>query len=518
MRFRKSILITLVVLLAALALPVPLAAQHTRYKLIDLGTLGGPVSTITEFEQWLLNNGTLTGIADTSIPDPYAPNCFDPECLVQHAFEWQDGVLTDLGALPGGSSSVSNWINSRGWVAGTSQNGLIDPLTGFPETRAVLWKSSGIINLGTLGGNESAATTVNNRGQATGIASNTISDPLSIAGWGTQTRAFLWENGDMRDLGTLGGPDAFGQTMNDRGQVAGFSYTNSTPNPAIHPFLWDNGKMFDLSLGGTFGVVDWLNNRGQAVGESTLAGDLADHPFLWDQGKLMDLGTFGGSFGSASWINEAGAVVGVAGYPDPTGINHGFLWKNGKLNDLGSLSGDRCSFAYAINSHEQIVGTSFEVEGICFWPQPAITSWSAVLWENDSIIDLNSRISSNSSLHLAIAFTINERGEIAGIGIPPGVPLGDLESSSHAFLLVPCAESDEGCGDGAEVAAAATQANPAPVINSSTTSPQGRLTPSGIVAAWRARMMQRYHIPGLGPRHGTSCCEIPESCGADACN
>ncbi|PYX68877.1 MAG: hypothetical protein DMG72_22095, partial [Acidobacteria bacterium] len=310
----------------------------------DLGTLGGPVSTITEFEQWLLNNGTLTGIADTSIPDPYAPNCFDPECLVQHAFEWQDGVLTDLGALPGGSSSVSNWINSRGWVAGTSQNGLIDPLTGFPETRAVLWKSSGIINLGTLGGNESAATTVNNRGQATGIASNTISDPLSIAGWGTQTRAFLWENGDMRDLGTLGGPDAFGQTMNDRGQVAGFSYTNSTPNPAIHPFLWDNGKMFDLSLGGTFGVVDWLNNRGQAVGESTLAGDLADHPFLWDQGKLMDLGTFGGSFGSASWINEAGAVVGVAGYPDPTGINHGFLWKNGKLNDLGSLSGDRCSF------------------------------------------------------------------------------------------------------------------------------------------------------------------------------
>ena len=501
MKSSKSILIILIALVAV-ALPVQLAAQHTRYKLIDIGTLGGPVSTITEFEQWLLNNGTLTGIADTSIPDPYAPNCYDPECLVQRAFEWHDGILTDLGALPGGSSSNSNWINSRGWVAGASQNGLIDPLTGFPEIRAVIWKNSGITDLGTLGGNESAATTVNNRGQATGIAANTISDPFSIVGWGTQTRAFLWKNGVMRDLGTLGGPDAFGQTMNDRGQVAGFSYTNSTPNPAtgvppIHPLLWDNGNMFDLSLGGTFGVVDWLNNRGQAVGESTVAGDLADHPFLWDRGKLTDLGTFGGSFGSASWINEAGAVVGVAGYPDPTGINHGFLWKNGKINDLGSLSGDRCSFAYAINSHEQIVGTSFEVEGICFWPQPAITAWSAVLWENGSIIDLNSRVPSNSSLQLAIAFNINERGEIAGIGIPPGVPLGDLEVSSHAFLLVPCAEGDEGCEDGAEVATAATQSYPVPTINRSTPWSQGRLRPSGIMASWRARLARRYHIPGL---------------------
>src|SRR6266702_7823743 len=111
MKRNPTAAVTVITLLAALALPVPLAAQHTRYKLIDLGTLGGPVSTITEFEQWLLNDGTLTGIADTSIPDPYAPNCFDPECLVQHAFEWQDGVFADLGALPGGSSSVSNWIN-----------------------------------------------------------------------------------------------------------------------------------------------------------------------------------------------------------------------------------------------------------------------------------------------------------------------------------------------------------------------------------------------------------------------
>jgi hypothetical protein len=40
------------------------------------------------------------GGADTSIPDPYFPNCLI-DCFVTHAFDWHNGVLTDLGALPG---------------------------------------------------------------------------------------------------------------------------------------------------------------------------------------------------------------------------------------------------------------------------------------------------------------------------------------------------------------------------------------------------------------------------------
>ena len=65
MRFRKSILITLVVLLAALALPVPLAAQHTRYKLIDIDTLGGPAAIGqvdgTGISQFINNPGVVVG-------------------------------------------------------------------------------------------------------------------------------------------------------------------------------------------------------------------------------------------------------------------------------------------------------------------------------------------------------------------------------------------------------------------------------------------------------------------------
>jgi probable HAF family extracellular repeat protein len=63
-------------------------------------------------------------------------------------------------------------MNARGWIAGFSENGAIDPLTLFPESRAVLWTDDQMIDLGTLGGYESAGLSVNNRGQVTGFATN----------------------------------------------------------------------------------------------------------------------------------------------------------------------------------------------------------------------------------------------------------------------------------------------------------------------------------------------------------
>jgi probable HAF family extracellular repeat protein len=189
------------------------------------------------------------------------------------------GVLTDLGALPGVNSSSPNWINERGWIVGNSENGEIDPLIGGTQGHAVLWKEGQIIDLGTLGGYQSLGSAVNNRGQVAGGALNAIPDPPSfgILGFplGTQFRAFLWEEGVMRDLGTLGGPDSFALALNECGQVAGNSYTNSTPNattgvPTIHPFLWEQGRMLDLgSLGGTLAFASGLNNRGQVAGVST---------------------------------------------------------------------------------------------------------------------------------------------------------------------------------------------------------------------------------------------------------
>ena len=76
----------------------------------------------------------------------------------------------------------------------------------------------------------------------------------------------------MRGPGYLGGPDALAGWLNDRGQVAGWSLTDSMANPATgiptqHPFLWENGRMKDLgTIGGTaVYLINNLNERGQIV-------------------------------------------------------------------------------------------------------------------------------------------------------------------------------------------------------------------------------------------------------------
>jgi probable HAF family extracellular repeat protein len=450
------------------------AKKHHHYKLIDMGTFGGPESYVNPAPNLGSQNqinarGTTVGGAGTAIPTTATSNqaiCGGLEGIniipfVNHALEWHHGVVTDLGSLAGADNcSVATSVNANGEITGQSENGVIDPVLGFNELRAVRWKDGQILDLGTLGGNVSGGTGINNRGQVVGFALNGVSDPFSIYDFlllgapdGKQTRAFSWdEKNGMQDLGTLGaGNDAFANYVNDAGQVAGFAYTDSSPNPntgvpTTHPFLWEKGKgMTDLgSLGGTLVGSNFqggLNNRGQVVGGSTLAGDLVSHPFLWTKpGPMQDLGTLGGDCGTANAINDAGEVVGGADLPGPCDqVFHAFLWKKGKMTDLGTVDGDVDSFAAEINSKGQIVGTS---SGIDF-----VVVRHAVLWQDGQIIDLNTVIPPNSALHLTGAVAINDRGEIAGVGVPPGCSAGD-RFCGHAFVLIPCDEDHpgvEGC-------------------------------------------------------------------------
>ncbi|HXM22376.1 MAG TPA: hypothetical protein VN948_14065 [Terriglobales bacterium] len=469
MKSRILTCFTAITLFAALAIPLRLDAQdnqndnhkHHHYKLIDLGTLGGPQS----FGGGLNNQGTASGSADTTTPDPFYPNAnplinvWGPDPFVYHAFETKNGALVDLGALPGANSSVTSAPTANGLSAGASIVGTIDPLTGWPEENAVLWKDGQIFNLGTLGGYESAAFSVNSRGQVAGFSGNSIPDPYSFLGLGTETRAFRWQNGQMQDLGTLGGPDAFGGIVNERGQIVGLSYTNSTVNPVTglpttHPFLWDpkTKKMQDLgTLGGTFGETLTINNRGQVVGDSNLAGDLTFHPFLWDPKtkKMQDLGTFGGGKGIAQGINEAGEPVGWATYPGDQ-VYRAFLWRHGRLIDLGVEGGAGNSFTGSINSSSQVVGQMFPA---------GLNGDRAFLWENGQIIDLNVFVPPDSDLTLRDAQVINDRGEISGEAT---LPNGD----GRAFLLIPCDEHHqgvEGC-DYSMVDDSTAKSRPSPVV------------------------------------------------------
>jgi probable HAF family extracellular repeat protein len=115
-------------------------------------------------------------------------------------------------------------------------------------------------------------------------------------------------------------------------------------------------------------------------------------------------------------------------------LHNAFLWKNGVMKDLGNLG--ITSSAEFINSKGQVVGAS----RVSFEPSRA----SAFLWENGGpMVDLNTLIPADSALHLVFAEYINDRGEIAGNAVPPGVSLDDFlqdESLGHAFLLIPVGE------------------------------------------------------------------------------
>jgi probable HAF family extracellular repeat protein len=476
MKSMRSNGIVAITWLATLAVAAPLAAQdqnnkpaHHHYKLIDMGTLGGPSaykSINAPGYQILTNAGEIALAADTPMPDPFAPNCYYyPDCHVTHAVRWSNGVLADLGALPGdGNGSASGAMNAQGWIVGQSEDGEIDPISGLPEIHATLWQNGRLVNLGTFGGHWSIGITLNDAGDVVGFATNSTLDPYALfPPAGTQARAFRWRKGVLRDLGTLGGDDAQALSVNRHGQIVGDSYTDTVPNdttgiPTVHPFLWERGRMVDLgTLGGTYagpGSCNFgasctspvpqyegsllINNRSQVIGTSNLAGDQTFHPFLWEKGKMRDLGTLGGDNGVAIWLTDDGEVVGQADIPASQAY-HGFFWKDGTITDLGTLGTDQCSRALMANSKGQVVGGTLAV---C-----QVETTRAFLREDGGpIADLNSLTVGDSGANLYEADNINERGEIVASGLPAGC--SDRFSCGHIYLLIPCDENHadvEGC-------------------------------------------------------------------------
>ena len=121
------------------------------------------------------------------------------------------------------------------------------------------------------------------------------------------------------------------------------------------------------------------------------------------------------------------------------------------MTDLGLLYADTAGTAYSINAKGQAVGVTVpcarvKLDDSCDGP-----IYHSFLWENGSIVDLQSLLLPDSGMTLDCpsaggrgcvgAYNINDRGEIAGQGV-----LSNGET--RAFLLIPCDEdhSDvEGC-------------------------------------------------------------------------
>jgi probable HAF family extracellular repeat protein len=445
----------------------PASGRHHHYKLVVIPSLGGLETNFYHDPNnvAVLNpHGAVSGgSADTLIPDPFPQFPWGDLGTVTRAYLWDDGKLTDLGAVDSGVSSYSAWISSNGIIAGASEKRTLDPLVpgSLPQQTAVVWRNGKITDLGFLpaGGYESRAVSVNSRGQVAGSATNLIPDANSfavdslflLAAYPFQSRAFIWDSTEgMTELGALGtGQDSAAYAINEQGQVIGYSYKDTTTpggcqTPELHTavldtgaFIWDRQHgVRDLgNFGGTCTFASAINNRGQVVGRSDTRGDLYPRPFIWENGVMRDLGgSLGGLGGSATRINEHGEAVGSANLPGEATF-HATLWRAiGQITDLGTLDGDVCAFGWGINNRTQVVGISSPTDCVNFDVSRPF------LWEDGSMIDLNKLIPANSPLFLQYVYSINDQGEIAGNGV-------DANGASHGYLLIPCDADHRGLGD-----------------------------------------------------------------------
>jgi probable HAF family extracellular repeat protein len=236
-------------------------------------------------------------------------------------FVYSKGTLTDLG-----SSLVPTSINNAGQIAGTRES------TG--SNIAFIYSKGTLTSLGTLGSysephnntpiNYSFANGINADGQVIGrssspsegeslfiysngtmaalrIGNGAIADGINNAGHITGAffaapgafHAFVYRNGTVTDLGTLGGAQSFGNSINSAGQVTGTADTaDGGPRDA---FLYANGTMKDLgSLNGTGSTGYAINNAGQVVGLSRSSSNGASNQTtatLWNGANIINLNT-----------------------------------------------------------------------------------------------------------------------------------------------------------------------------------------------------------------------------------
>jgi len=350
--------------------------------------------------------------------------------------------ITKFSSSFGGTLSRGMAINNLGWVAGWST---------FPDgsRHAALWRNGSIVDLGALGDLSSTVPWpgLNDDGMVVGISQTNDIDPLDedwsceLGGFLTETtnricRGFVWQNGVMRELPTLGGNHDFAAGVNNKGLVVGWAET-PVHDPTCSPFstqvlqfravIWDpkdgtSGRVKTRELrpfgGDATSAATAINDEGQAVG---ISGDCdqavgrysARHAVLWDKnGKVTEIPNLGGT----SWhtpmdINSHGDVVGFSNPAEPGDevgdfISRAFLWINGaaKATDLKTLPGDFFSEAFAINSHGRVVGVSFG----------GANGSHAFIFENGVMKDLNDLVGPGFPDILRSAQDINDAGQITG--------------------------------------------------------------------------------------------------------
>jgi len=309
--------------------------------LSDLGTLGGPNSSVT----WNVKNtaGIIVGISQTLTPEPLGESWSSAAFYstpnnvgyINLGFVWEQNLnqMRGLPNFPGGNNGFATGANNLGQAVGWAENGVHDPTcccTQVLQFRPAMWTlgpPDQIHELPLIPGDTSgAATAINDNGQIVGISG--ICD--QAVGRHTAKHAVLWENGGVTNLGTF--PAAWWNTptaINQHGDIAGFAGDPAfVEGDVLHAFIWtrDDGlRPLKPLKGRTPQHVDseayGINERRQVVGVSCDADQVDCRAVIWDNGAyptdLNDLkGDYSAFLALAKDINDKGEITGRA--VDPT--------------------------------------------------------------------------------------------------------------------------------------------------------------------------------------------------------
>jgi len=356
-----------------------------QYQVSDLPGLGGTSSGGNSInnQTWVAGYSRLTGDQ------------------TRHAALWRSGLLSDLGTLGGPNSSVTwNVKNTEGVIVGISQTADPEPLGEFWSSAAFYGApfNIGFINLGFVweqnemrglpnfpGGNNGFATGANNLRQVVGWAENDIQDPTCVSPQVLQFRPATWSLGppdQIQDLPLISGDTSGAATaINNNGQIVGISGICDQAigrHTAKHAVLWENGGVTDL---GNLGAQWWntptaINQRGDIIGfagdPASVEGDIV-HAFMWTKEdgirhlKPLPRRTPPHVDSEAYGINEARQVVGVscdANFVDCRAV----VWNHGNtptdLNDLKGSYAPRLESAKDINDNGEITGRAIDANSV----------------------------------------------------------------------------------------------------------------------------------------------------------
>jgi probable HAF family extracellular repeat protein len=341
-QMNRSFLLSIVAVAAAFTAPIAQAALP-RYKLT---LLPGEFTVALA----LNNKGEVTGssaAADSS----------------GRAFLYSHGKLEFLQSLPASTRSEGRAINDRGEIAGQ----IFDPKTGVISA---FLHSSGTFKLLDAGPYWSHANGINNAGQVVGQA-------VDMSASFPSATAFLYSDGTMTFPGSLLCCSSEATSINDKGQIAGFSEGPGSTNTA---FRYSDQMMTDLgALGGGYGSrANAINDKGQVTGWASVEGGAGfdAHAFIYSRGVMKNLGALPKSrLSEGRGINDAGQVVGISWLSQER--PRAFIYTGGKMYDLNKLTGRRHGFelrgAAAINDAGQIVGNGH------FWGSQAPSAYRAFL-------------------------------------------------------------------------------------------------------------------------------------------